>query len=79
MNRDIKFLLGLVPWVVTFVLWSVGLGGSLSIKVGFGLALLYVLIAVQQKFYNDPPKHMLHAYRDLFGMNGLVFLFLLDV
>jgi len=70
MNRDIKFLLGLVPWGVTFALFFIGAKGYLPLWCGLGLAVLYVVVAVLKKFYKDPPKHVLHAYSDVFGMNA---------
>jgi len=57
MNRDIKYLLGFVPWAVTFLLLLVGVSQCISFVIGGVLAILYGVVVILKKFYKDPPKH----------------------
>lgn len=61
MSRDVKYLLGFVPWAVTFLLLLVGFSSYIAFFAGGILAILYGLGAIFKKFYKDPPKH----YRSL--------------
>ena len=80
MSSDVKFLLGFVPWSVTFLLLLVGVSYGAALICGAILAALYVLVVVGNKFYKDPPKSMLGAYRDIFFLNGaFLFVFLLGL